>query len=122
MPTSSIVARRSIAREMFRFGGRKSEDYMALVIASKMARKIVYVGANLCWASKPPFGHSGAGADQMKIYRASLTNMRTLRRERLISAGEFAVYSIFLAARAPIGLLRHWRYQRLYGPSGGERV
>lgn len=122
IPTSSIVARLSITQEMFRFGGRKSEDYMALVIASKMTRSIYYIEADLCWALKPPFGHSGAGADQVKIYRASLTNMLKLHRERLISTRELAVYMCFLAARAPIGLVRHWHYRRLYGHAGSEHA
>ena len=106
---------------MFRFGGRKSEDHMALVIASKATREIFYIDADLCWALKPPFGHSGAGANQMMIYRASLANMLILYRERLVSSRELGIYSFFLALRAPIGLLRHVRYSWLYGSQAAER-
>lgn len=121
IPTSSIVARRSIAREMFRYGGRKAEDYMALVVASKMTRQIFYIGADLCWALKPPFGYSGAGADQIRIYHDSAAHMVTLYREKVISMGELALYAVFLAARAPIGLIRHGRYRRLYGRQEPKR-
>lgn len=115
IPTSSIVATRPIASEMFRYGGRKSEDYMALVVASRRARRTVYLDAPLCWALKPPFGVSGEGADQVAIYSASAGHMIRLWRDQIISATDLLVFSAFLAVRVPVGLLRLRSYQRRYG-------
>jgi glycosyltransferase involved in cell wall biosynthesis len=112
IPTSSIVARADIAREMFRFGGRKSEDYMALIIAERSAGGALFLDAPLCWAKKPPFGHSGEGADQMAIYRASAAHMLRLRREGVISARDLAVFFGWFAIRVPVGVARLWRYRR----------
>lgn len=112
IPTSSIVARTDIAREMFRFGGRKAEDYMALVIAQRMAGGALFLDAPLCWARKPPFGHSGEGADQMAIYRASVANMLHLRREGILSARDLAVFLGWFALRVPVGMARFWNYRK----------
>lgn len=114
IPTSSIVAHAKIAREMFRFGGRKSEDYMALIIASRMARRTIYLDADLCWAPKPPFGYLGEGADQMEIYRASAGNTLTLYHERVISAWDLVIFFLFLSVRVPVGMFRMKRYRLLY--------
>jgi glycosyltransferase involved in cell wall biosynthesis len=122
IPTSSIVAQARIAREMFRFGGRKSEDYMALITASRMANRAVYLDADLCWAPKPPFGYVGEGADQMKIYRASVENILVLHRERVISAWNLVTFFFFLSVRAPVGMLRLHRYRLLYKSKQVDRV
>lgn len=111
IPTSSIVASRDIAKTMFRFGGRKAEDYMALVLASGVARRAVYIDADLCWAPKPPFGYSGEGADQLRIYSSSFAHMLSLRRERLVTTPELAIFTLFLLMKVPIGMLRLWRYR-----------
>lgn len=112
IPTSSIVARVDIAREMFRYGGRKSEDYMALVVAERSAGGALFLDAPLCWAKKPPFGYSGEGADQMAIYRASAAHMLRLRREGILSARDLAMFFFWFAIRVPVGMARLWRYRR----------
>lgn len=112
IPTSSIVARADIAREMFRFGGRKSEDYMALVVAERAVGGALFLDAPLCWALKPPFGHSGEGAAQLAIYRASAAHMFRLRREGVISGRDLAVFFGWFALRVPVGMARLWRYRQ----------
>jgi len=118
LPTSSIVATQPIAREMFRFGGRKAEDYMALMVASRQARRSTYIDAPLCWALKPPFGASGEGADQVAIYGASAKHMMRLWREKIVSGPDLLIFAGFLAVRVPVGLLRLLHYRRRYGRSG----
>ncbi|MBV1689341.1 glycosyltransferase family 2 protein [Novosphingobium sp. G106] len=112
--TSSIIVRTSIAREMFRLGGRKAEDYMALVIASRMARRMVFLEAPLAWALKPPFGYAGEGASILANYGGSAINMRLLYRVRVIGAVDLAIFFAFLAARVPIGLVRQVHYRARY--------
>ena len=113
IPTSSIVASRDIAQEMFRFGGRKAEDFMALMIASGMADRIVFIEADLCWAPKPPFGFSGEGADQLHIYSSSLSHMRFLQKEGLVTSKELTIFTTILLFKVPIGMLRLLRYRTL---------
>lgn len=120
IPTSSIVARADIAREMFRYGGRKAEDYMALVVAERMAGGALFLDAPLCWAQKPPFGHSGEGADQMAIYRASAANMQMLRREGILTTRDLAVFFGWFAIRVPVGMARLWRYRNFSSVRQGK--
>ncbi|MBS0474217.1 MAG: glycosyltransferase family 2 protein [Proteobacteria bacterium] len=118
--TSSIVVEARIAREMFRFGGRKAEDYMALVLASRMAERMVFLDAPLAWALKPPFGHSGEGASILANYHGSAIHMRRLYRARLIGVADLAIFFAFLAARVPIGLARQFVYRVRYGSSAAK--
>lgn len=111
IPTSSIVVAVEIGRDMFRFGGRKSEDYMALMLAARKARKIVYIDAPLAWAPKPPFGLTGEGADQAAIYRHSVAHMARLWRQGLMSSGSFLVFLGFFCLRAPVGMARFMHYK-----------
>lgn len=111
MLTSSIVVRTPIAREMFRFGGRRSEDYMALIIASRTANRIVFLDAPLAWALKPPFGHSGEGASIIANYKGSVAGINRLFRERVIAISDIAIFYAFLALRAPFGVIRQLLYQ-----------
>jgi hypothetical protein len=105
---------------MFRYGERKSEDYMALVVAAQAAHSILYIDAPLCRAFKPDTGHSGEGADQLGLYRASLANMLKLFRLRQLSLRDLLVFVAFLAIRVPVGMLRHWRNRYLSGKQGGS--
>lgn len=115
IPTSSIVATTRIAQSMFRFGGRKSEDYMALILAQKEAGKVVYIEAPLCWAVKPPFGMSGEGANQAAIYQASVEHMIRLWREGILSTRNLTIFLAFFCLRAPLGLGRFARYKWQFG-------
>jgi glycosyltransferase involved in cell wall biosynthesis len=114
IPTSSVVVERSIATTMFKFGGRKAEDYMALILASGMANVISYLDADLCWAHKPPFGFSGEGADQAAIYKASYSHMRFLYRAKYVSSLEFALFTIILMGKVPLGMVRYLRFKIIY--------
>ncbi len=111
IPTSSIVVRTELARMMFRFGGRRSEDYMALVLAAMKAQKMAFLKAPLCLARKPPFGVAGEGANQLSIYYASLKAMGFLWARRHISFGQLFVFISFLSIRGPIGMLRYLHYK-----------
>lgn len=113
IPTSSIVVSRSIAATMFRTGGRRAEDYTALILASGETDRIRYIEADLAWAPKPPFGYSGEGADQVAMYKASLANVFDLFRSGSVSVSEFAVFLSVLALKVPRGLIRLRRYRLL---------
>lgn len=115
MLTSSIVVRTALARTMFRFGGRRSEDHMALIIASRTANRVVFLDAPLAWALKPPFGHSGEGVSIIANYRGSVAGIQRLFRERVIGIVDLAIFYTFLAARAPLGVMRQLLYQGRYG-------
>lgn len=115
MLTSSIVVRSSLARNMFRFGGRRSEDHIALVVASRTAERIIFLDAPLAWALKPPFGHSGEGVSIVANYKGSLAGIHRLFRGKVIGLPEIATFYLFFAARAPLGVMRQLLYQRRYG-------
>lgn len=120
--TSAIVAHMQIARKMFRLGGRKAEDYMALVIASRMARRTIFLDAPLSWALKPPFGYAGEGSSILANYRGSAINMQMLFRTRVIGAFDLVIFFAFLAARVPIGLIRQFFYRTRYKDRALERL
>lgn len=112
MLTSSIVVRTPLARTMFRYGGRRSEDHMALIVASRTANRAIFLDAPLAWALKPPFGHSGEGVSIIANYRGSVAGIHLLFRERVIGLVDLAIFYTFLAARAPLGVMRQLFYQR----------
>lgn len=114
MLTSSIVVRTALAQTMFRFGGRRSEDHMALIVASRTANRAIFLNAPLAWALKPPFGHSGEGVSIIANYRGSVAGIRRLYRERVIGTVDLTLFYTFLAARAPLGVVRQLLYRRIY--------
>lgn len=115
IPTSSIVVEHRIAQSMFRRPLRKAEDFVALIDAISRVGTALFIEADLCWAEKPPFGHSGEGSDQAQMYLASFRGMLSVYREGLVAWPELLLFTVVLVAKFPIGLLRSWRYQLLYG-------
>ncbi|MBD7958581.1 glycosyltransferase family 2 protein [Microbacterium sp. Sa4CUA7] len=118
IPTSSIVAKREVAQTMFALGGRRAEDYMALLVATANPGTTRFIAAPLCFASKPPFGHSGEGADQREMYAATFRNAMRLRELGHLGKTEFITHIAWLVAKVPVGLLRQARYRRM--PRGGS--
>lgn len=114
IPTSSITASSAIAREMFGFGGRRSEDYMALLVAATKADQVRFLQANLAWAHKPPFGVSGEGADQFQIYIASLRNVHKLYKKSVITAPDYLLFLAVFLIRLPIGMVRLIWFRKKY--------
>lgn len=106
VPTSSILTRTDIAQRMFKYGGRRAEDYMALLFATSEPLRVVVIPQSLAWARKPDFGASGEGSNQFEIYLQSYRNAGTLRREGHLGVGEYALFSVALLLKAPIGLTR----------------
>lgn len=111
MLTSTIVVNTAIAREMFRFGGRRSEDHIALIVASRTAKCTVFLDAPLAWALKPPFGHSGEGVSIIANYKGSVAGIHRLFREKIITITDVAIFYMFFAARAPLGVIRQLVYE-----------
>lgn len=120
LPTSSIVAAKELARTMFRFGGRRAEDYMALMVATTHHPMVVFLSEDLCWAGKPPFGHSGEGANQMEMYWRSATNTWSLTRAGHVAPAELALFLAVLVLKVPRGLIQSLRYRRLSNQSKDE--
>ncbi|MGY6627966.1 MAG: glycosyltransferase family 2 protein [Oceanicaulis sp.] len=104
---SAIVAESSLARCMFRFGGRHAEDYLGLIVAAKQSVRTVYINAPLCFARKPPFGVTGQGSDLLKLYKASYNNIIFLRGNGIVSNRDYLIFIFFLAVRTPIGQMRY---------------
>jgi len=113
MPTSSITARAEIAKIMFDFGGRKSEDYMALIYSTKLTKNILFLDLPLCAAFKPPSGHSGEGADQMAIYISSAANIEILKKSKVVSFWDVWIFYFFLAVKMPSGMIRNLVFQKM---------
>lgn len=110
---SSVVITAEIARQMYRFGGRRSEDYMALVVAHQQASQSRFIAEPLAFSPKPPIGCSGQGADTIELHRAAVSNMLKLRKEGIVTPTQLLIF-LLAVMRAPAGWIRARIYKALY--------
>lgn len=106
IPTSSLVARRHLCENIFEFGGRRAEDYAALLILRNRASSIFFLNCDLVASFKFPFAESGAGSDVVQMKLSAIKNVFRLWRANYLSACELLIISIFWAAKFPVILFR----------------
>jgi glycosyltransferase involved in cell wall biosynthesis len=111
IPTSSLMVRREFCREVFAYGGRRSEDHAALLLMLHRGAAAGFLDQPLCAALRPYFV-SGAGADVVAMKAAGLRNARRLRRDGVLSRAELAQYVAFWAIKYPVVMLRAARARR----------